>query len=142
MKARGLAADPARSSHTTERALTELLTHLVGQYPFQTVVAFVRDTLVRQALVAAQGNKTNAARLLGLTRQAIQQHAYKLPSLGSARGSVQHDPGAAIDHGGAGRDAQLGEDAPQVGAYGPLADMQSVGDLLVQQSVRYEAGNL
>lgn len=81
MKARQAGAEHVALGRDTERAISELLAPLVGHYPFQDVVAFVRETLVHRALVVAQGNKTNAARLLGVTRQAIQQHAPRVPSL-------------------------------------------------------------
>jgi len=81
MKARQAGAKQVALGPDTERAITDLLAPLVGHYPFQDVVAFVRGALVHRALVVARGNKTNAARLLGVTRQAIQQHAPRAPSL-------------------------------------------------------------
>jgi DNA-binding protein Fis len=141
MKPPVAAADPVCE---TERALKELLAQLVGRYDFPGVIAFVRDALVERALVVTHGNKTNAARLLGVTRQAIQQQAHKRPSLlgGAGRDAIEHRAGAAIDHRRACRDAQLGKDAPQMRANRPLTDLQPVGDLLVQQAIGYEAGDL
>lgn len=116
--------DDRGSELDTERALTEVLTPLVGRYGLHAVVAFVRGTLVHQALGLSSGNKTNAARLLGVTRQAIQQHASDPPSLsGQALPTLQHHAGAAVHHGGAGGDTQLGKDATQVGTHGPFADL-------------------
>lgn len=116
--------DDRGSELATELALTEVLTPLVGRYGLHAVVTFVRGTLVHQALELSGGNKTNAARLLGVTRQAVQQHAADPPSLsGQALPALQHHAGAAVHHGSASGDAQLGEDATQVSAHRPFADL-------------------
>ncbi|HEX4476730.1 MAG TPA: response regulator [Polyangiaceae bacterium] len=45
----------------------------VGQEAFQDVQANLRRTMVEQALALSAGSRTGAARLLGVTRQAVQQ---------------------------------------------------------------------
>jgi two-component system, response regulator RegA len=58
-----------------ERApdLSPLLVASVGRARFQDVQEQVRRTMTEQALALAGGNRTEAARLLGVTRQAVQQ---------------------------------------------------------------------
>jgi DNA-binding response OmpR family regulator len=58
-----------------ERApdLSPLLVASVGRRKFQDVQEQVRRTMTEQALALANGNRTEAARLLGVTRQAVQQ---------------------------------------------------------------------
>ncbi len=58
-----------------ERApdLSPLLVASVGKRRFQDVQEQVRRTMTEQALALANGNRTEAARLLGVTRQAVQQ---------------------------------------------------------------------
>jgi DNA-binding response OmpR family regulator len=54
----------------------EFLPHLVavvGHTGFREVLDRVRRSMAEQALAMAAGNKTGAARLLGITRQAVQQ---------------------------------------------------------------------
>lgn len=45
----------------------------VGQEAFQDVQANLRRAMVEQALALSKGSRTGAARLLGVTRQAVQQ---------------------------------------------------------------------
>jgi DNA-binding NtrC family response regulator len=45
----------------------------VGRETLQDVQADVRKAMVEQALAMTEGNRTEAARLLGVTRQAVQQ---------------------------------------------------------------------
>jgi two-component system response regulator RegA len=52
--------------------LSPLLVAAVGQEPFQDVLEQVRRTMTEQALALSGGNRTTAARLLGVTRQAVQ----------------------------------------------------------------------
>jgi two-component system, response regulator RegA len=52
--------------------IAPFLVAAVGREPFQTVLAQVRRTMAEQALAVAGGNRTGAARLLGVTRQAVQ----------------------------------------------------------------------
>ncbi len=66
--------------HATVTAIAhqpvELAAHAagqVGQEPFQDVQANLRRTMVEQALALSAGSRTGAARLLGVTRQAVQQ---------------------------------------------------------------------
>jgi DNA-binding NtrC family response regulator len=64
---------------TVEQILSrppEFMPHLiaaVGRVNFRDVLDRVRRAMAEQALAMAGGNKTGAARLLGLTRQAVQQ---------------------------------------------------------------------
>lgn len=53
--------------------LAPLLVAAVGRAPFQDVLALVRRSMAEQALALSSGNRTGAARLLGVTRQAVQQ---------------------------------------------------------------------
>lgn len=46
---------------------------LVGRAPFQDLMAKMRRAMVEQALALSGGNRTTAARLLGVSRQAVQQ---------------------------------------------------------------------
>ena len=52
--------------------LAPFLVATVGREPFQKVLANVRRTMAEQALARSGGNRTGAARLLGVTRQAVQ----------------------------------------------------------------------
>lgn len=45
----------------------------VGRESFRSVLDRVRRAMAQQALALSAGNKTGAARLLGITRQAVQQ---------------------------------------------------------------------
>jgi DNA-binding NtrC family response regulator len=64
---------------TVEQVLSrppEFMPHLiaaVGRVNFREVLDRVRRAMAEQALAMAAGNKTGAARLLGITRQAVQQ---------------------------------------------------------------------
>lgn len=49
------------------------LTPQVGRRPFQEIQAAVRRSMVEQALSLSGGNRTGAARLLKVSRQAVQQ---------------------------------------------------------------------
>jgi len=49
--------------------------------PLKDIVTHVRETTLDQALAMAKGNRTEAARLLGVSRQAVQQ-AIKLATSG------------------------------------------------------------
>jgi two-component system response regulator RegA len=53
--------------------LSPLLVASVGRRRFQDVQEQVRRAMTEQALALANGNRTEAARLLGVTRQAVQQ---------------------------------------------------------------------
>lgn len=46
---------------------------IVGRVGFREVLDRVRRSMAEQALAMSAGNKTGAARLLGITRQAVQQ---------------------------------------------------------------------
>jgi DNA-binding NtrC family response regulator len=66
-------------SATIERVLREppdidtLLRASVGQIPMRELQQRVRNVMVGQALALAQGSRSGAARLLDVSRQAIQQ---------------------------------------------------------------------
>jgi DNA-binding NtrC family response regulator len=49
------------------------LVSAVGQEGMRDILDHVRKALAEQALARSSGNKTGAARLLGVTRQAVQQ---------------------------------------------------------------------
>jgi DNA-binding NtrC family response regulator len=53
--------------------LSQLLVASVGRQRFRDVQEQVRRTMAEQALALARGNRTEAARLLGVSRQAVQQ---------------------------------------------------------------------
>jgi DNA-binding NtrC family response regulator len=72
-------ATVAELTTTVEQILSrppEFMPHLiaaVGRVNFREVLDRVRRAMAEQALAMAGGNKTGAARLLGITRQAVQQ---------------------------------------------------------------------
>jgi DNA-binding NtrC family response regulator len=53
--------------------LAPLLPDAVGVKPLHEVQARVREVMVRQALAISRGNRGSAARLLGISRQALHQ---------------------------------------------------------------------
>ncbi len=55
--------------------LTPLVAAHVGQTPLREVVEHVRDVMLGEALARTGGSRTAAARVLGVTRQAVQQAA-------------------------------------------------------------------
>lgn len=50
-----------------------LITGAVGHVPMREVQGIVREAMVKQALALAAGSRTGAARLLDVSRQAVQQ---------------------------------------------------------------------
>ena len=56
-----------------DRAIEELVRAKVGMNSYHDVTSLVRRALVDQALRLAKGNRTGAARLLHVSRQAVQQ---------------------------------------------------------------------
>lgn len=79
---RGYVEKPLRLTHvmaTIESVLAEtprLEPHvlaLVGHKPFHEILTGVRAVLAEQALAMSGGNRTKAAELLSVTRQAVQQ---------------------------------------------------------------------
>jgi DNA-binding NtrC family response regulator len=74
----------------------EFMPHLiaaVGRVNFREVLDRVRRAMAEQALAMAAGNKTGAARLLGITRQAVQQLIRDLElSDGSQRPAYDTEP--------------------------------------------------
>ena len=67
--------------------LTAQVKELVGFRSIKEVQRLVKRTMLAKALALTQGNLTHAARLLGVTRQAVQQMIKEL------------DPDSDIDHG-------------------------------------------
>lgn len=63
---------------TLERLLSQapdvvpMLVSAVGRQPYQQILMRIRKAMVEQALALSRGNRTVAARLLGVTRQAVQ----------------------------------------------------------------------
>jgi DNA-binding NtrC family response regulator len=66
-----LTAALQRLSDTPE-ALAAVSAAAVGQLTLAQARAVVRDSMTRQALALAAGNRTHAADILGVTRQAVQ----------------------------------------------------------------------
>jgi DNA-binding NtrC family response regulator len=58
---------------SAEAALGTLAAAQVGHESLQRVQASVKRAMVERALALAADNRTNAARLLGVSRQAVQQ---------------------------------------------------------------------
>lgn len=65
----------------------------VGHRPLRRVQDEVRRTMVDQALARAEGNRSAAARLLHVSRQAVQQMVHE-------RESLEPGPCAKADHSG------------------------------------------
>jgi DNA-binding NtrC family response regulator len=65
--------------HSVERAYREapslevLMAACVGRVPLRTLQERLRDVMVHQALALAKGSRSETARLLAVSRQAIQQ---------------------------------------------------------------------
>jgi CheY-like chemotaxis protein len=70
------------------------LVAVVGHESFRAVLDRVRRAMAEQALALAAGNKTGAARLLGITRQAVQQLIRDLDLNDGQRLSDKHDANA------------------------------------------------
>ncbi len=62
-----------RDAQGNEPELTPLVQGCVGHLSVRAVQQNVRDVMVCQALALADGNRSGAARLLHVTRQAVQQ---------------------------------------------------------------------
>ncbi len=62
-----------RDARGNEPELTPLVQGCVGHLSVREVQRNVRDAMVGQALALADGNRTGAARLLHVSRQAVQQ---------------------------------------------------------------------
>lgn len=65
---------------------------IVGRVSFREVLERVRRSMAEQALAMAAGNKTGAARLLGITRQAVQQLIRDLDLTDSQRPQPEPEP--------------------------------------------------
>ena len=70
---------------------------IVGRVGFREVLERVRRSMAEQALAMSAGNKTGAARLLGITRQAVQQLIRDLDLTDSQRPQANPDPDADAD---------------------------------------------
>ena len=53
--------------------LKPIVQETVGRIPLRDITSRVREEAIRQALAIARGNRTGAARILSVTRQAVQQ---------------------------------------------------------------------
>ncbi len=60
--------------------LRRVISQAVGRQPMQDFQSQVRRTMLEQALIRANGNLSRAAKMLGITRQGVQQMVsrYKL----------------------------------------------------------------
>lgn len=60
--------------------LRRVIAQAVGRQPMQDFQSQVRRTMLEQALTRAHGNLSRAAKMLGITRQGVQQMVarYKL----------------------------------------------------------------
>jgi DNA-binding NtrC family response regulator len=65
--------DAIRNAAEAPPDLAPIVQQVVGHIPLKQLVASVRGEAVRQALGTARGNTTRAARILDVTRQAVQQ---------------------------------------------------------------------
>jgi len=70
--------------------LEPVLAASVGRVPLREVQSEVRRVMVREALARADGNRSAAARLLDVTRQAIQQSIRATECLESSRGPTRN----------------------------------------------------
>jgi DNA-binding NtrC family response regulator len=73
------------------------LVAIVGRVGFREVLERVRRSMAEQALAMSAGNKTGAARLLGITRQAVQQLIRDLDLSDSQRPGPSAQPEAESD---------------------------------------------
>ncbi|HKP60585.1 MAG TPA: response regulator [Polyangiales bacterium] len=70
---------------------------IVGRVGFREVLERVRRSMAEQALAMSAGNKTGAARLLGITRQAVQQLIRDLDLTDSQRPQANAEADADSD---------------------------------------------
>jgi DNA-binding NtrC family response regulator len=70
---------------------------IVGRVSFREVLDRVRRSMAEQALAMSAGNKTGAARLLGITRQAVQQLIRDLDLTDSQRPQPDPEPSGDPD---------------------------------------------
>ena len=68
-----LAAEVERVRRTPAPPLDPLLSQLVGQYSLHEVQDHMRSVMLHQALALTEGSRSGAARLLDVSRQAVQQ---------------------------------------------------------------------
>jgi CheY-like chemotaxis protein len=74
--------------------LEPLLSASVGHVPLREVQSEVRRVMVTEALARTEGSKSGAARLLRVSRQALQQILHRLPGSGPSPGRAP-SPGCA-----------------------------------------------
>ena len=67
--------------------LEPLVVAAVGHKPLRGVQGDVRRAMVDQALARAEGNRSEAARLLSVSRQAVQQMVHERQGRKRSRGS-------------------------------------------------------
>jgi DNA-binding NtrC family response regulator len=65
--------DAIQSAAEEPPDLTPLVQQVVGHVSLRELTTQVRDEAIKQALATAKGNRTGAARILQVTRQAVQQ---------------------------------------------------------------------
>jgi DNA-binding NtrC family response regulator len=84
-------------TRSVEEALTDrpkldaFVTAHVGNTPLREVQSEVRRVMIEQALAKARNSRSGAARLLDLTRQAVQQIVRELDGGGRRRGERDSD---------------------------------------------------
>ena len=65
----------------------------VGKTPLKIMLSEVRDVMLEEALAKANGSRSGAARLLQVTRQAIQQVFHRRPPNDPPQGGSARPPG-------------------------------------------------
>ena len=65
--------DAIQSAAEKPPDLAPIVQQAVGHHSLKQLMTLVRDEAIKQALASARGNRTGAARILQVTRQAVQQ---------------------------------------------------------------------
>ncbi|HEY8121405.1 MAG TPA: response regulator [Myxococcota bacterium] len=71
--------DAIQSAAEEPPDLTPLVQQSVGHLSLRELTTRVRDEAIKQALATSRGNRTGAARILQVTRQAVQQMLRQAP---------------------------------------------------------------
>jgi DNA-binding NtrC family response regulator len=88
-----LTAEVERVRRTPPPPLDPLLSQLVGQYSLHEVQDHMRSVMLHQALALTEGSRSGAARLLDVSRQAVQQILRAAESPSEAKeAATAHDP--------------------------------------------------
>jgi hypothetical protein len=94
-------------ARTVPPNLTAFAVASVGKAPMQSVIREVRRTMLDQALGLSRGSRSGAARLLAISRQAVQQIVREREQRGAQRrASVTALPASALP-GPLARDAEV-----------------------------------